>query len=107
MPRYNPSEEAGTVVDAINELTDENPHSLLWLHPDTQRHYAKLINVIQAKLEGSSISHNGIPRNPSYVVFTRGGYDYALYFDRERDDESQVMHLERYNTGQDYSNVWV
>ena len=107
MPRYNPSEEAGIVIDAINKLTDENSHTLLWLHPDTQCHNDKLKNVIKAKLEGSSITHNGIPNNPSYIVFTQGGYDYALYFDRERDDETQVMHLERYNTGRDYSNTWI
>lgn len=106
MPRYNPSEEAGIVIDAINQLTDDEPNTILWLHPDTERHYAKLINVINSKLEGSSIAHNGIPRNPSYVVFARGGYSYALFFDRERDSEGQIMHLERHNTGLDYSSVW-
>lgn len=104
---YNPSAEAKIVIDAIEELsTGDETHTVLWLHPDTMKHYQKLKNVIVANLKGAEISHDGIPRNPSYVVFTRDGYDYALYFDRECDEDGQVMHLNRYNTGMDYSNLW-
>jgi hypothetical protein len=38
--------------------------------------------------------------------FTRDGYDFALFFDREVDDEGQVKHIKRYNTCNDYANLW-
>ena len=105
--KYNPTSEANIVIEAIEELeAGKETDTLLWLHQDTAKHYMKLKNVIAAKLNGGEISQDGIPGNPSYVVFSRSGYDYALYLDRECDEDGQVMHLEKYNKGKDYSKVW-
>jgi len=107
MPKYNPSTEAKIVTDAIKELASgDTTFTLLQLHPDTAQHFGKLKNVICSKLEGGEITHSGIPKNPSYTVFSQGAFSYALYFDREVTDEAQFMHLEKHNTGRDYSSVW-
>lgn len=99
------SRDARIISDTIITLDDS---TVLWLDQDTQANYQELIQKVLFNLGvNASLLHNGIPGNPCYVVFAVGNFDYALFLDRECDEDGQVVHLIKREKGFDYSTHWI
>jgi len=94
-------------IVSYNIITLEDS-TILWLDQETQANYQDLIQKVLINLgDDASLLHNGIPGNPCYVVFAFGNFDYALFLDRQCDEDGQIVHLIKREKGFDYSTHWI
>lgn len=104
---YSVMNEIFSITHGIAEMyLNSSDNVVLWMHPHTFQNYELLKKEVIKSLNGAVVIHDGIPRNPSYFVFRFEENNYALYFDRECNDEHQIMHLEKHSDDVDYSSLW-
>jgi|LauGreDrversion4_2_1035121.scaffolds.fasta_scaffold34961_5 hypothetical protein len=96
-----------SVLNAIETMKTERnvKRTTLWLSHDLLEYYHEFKEEILYQLdENASIYIDGIPNNPSHIVYKYDGMYFVMYPLRESYPE-QVMNISCYTSIDDYNNA--